>query len=74
MLINCISSDRKFNPPFLPVFKITVATHCWVMVGRFFLVQQTDDNNCYGDFPGGPVVKTLGFHCRGHEFDPWSGN
>ena len=23
------------------------------------------------DFPGGPVVKTLCFHCRG--FDPWSG-
>ena len=22
------------------------------------------------DFPGGPVVKTLHFHCRGHEFDP----
>ena len=26
------------------------------------------------DFPGGPVVKTLRFHCRGHGFDPWSGN
>ena len=25
------------------------------------------------DFPGGPVVKTLRFHCRGHGFDPWSG-
>lgn len=22
------------------------------------------------DFPGGPVVKTLRFHCRGHELDP----
>ena len=26
------------------------------------------------DFPGGPVVKTLHFHCRGYGFDPWSGN
>ena len=26
------------------------------------------------DFPGGPVAKTLGFHCRGPRFDPWSGN
>ena len=26
-----------------------------------------------GDFPGGPVVKTLYFHCRGHGFDPWWG-
>ena len=27
-----------------------------------------------GEFPGGPVVKTLCSHCRGHWFDPWSGN
>ena len=26
----------------------------------------------YRDFPGGPVVKTLCFQCRGHGFDPWS--
>ena len=26
------------------------------------------------DFPGGPVVKTLCFHCRGQGFDPWLGN
>ena len=26
------------------------------------------------DVPGGPVVKTPCFHCRGHGFDPWSGN
>ena len=25
-------------------------------------------------FPGGPVVKTPSFHCRGPGFDPWSGN
>ena len=25
-------------------------------------------------FPGGPVVKTLRFQCRGHRFDPWLGN
>ena len=24
------------------------------------------------DFPGGPVVKTLCFHCRGHGFNFWS--
>ena len=24
-------------------------------------------------FPGGPVVRTLRFHCRGHGFKPWSG-
>ena len=26
------------------------------------------------DFPGGPALKTLRFHGRGHGFDPWSGN
>ena len=25
----------------------------------------------FGDFPGGPAVKTLCFHCRGHGFHPW---
>ena len=26
------------------------------------------------DFPGGPVVKTLSFYCRGCRFDPCLGN
>lgn len=26
------------------------------------------------DFPGGPEVKTLCFHCRKHGFYPWLGN
>ena len=26
------------------------------------------------DFPGGLVVRTPRFHCRGRGFDPWSGN
>ena len=26
------------------------------------------------EFPGGPVVRTLRFHCRGPGFDPWSEN
>ena len=25
------------------------------------------------DLPGGPMIKTPRFHCRGHGFDPWSG-
>ena len=27
-----------------------------------------------GEFPGGPVIRTPHFHCRGHRFNPWSGN
>ena len=26
------------------------------------------------DFPGGPVVMTPCFHCRGRRFSPWSGD
>ena len=26
------------------------------------------------DFPGGPVIKSLHFQCRGGRFNPWSGN
>ena len=26
------------------------------------------------EFPGGPLVKTPCFHCRGCRFNPWSGN
>ena len=28
----------------------------------------------YWDFPGDQVVKILRIRCRGHRFDPWSGN
>ena len=30
--------------------------------------------NDKGDFPGGPVVKTQCFQCKGHGFSHWSGN
>ena len=30
-------------------------------------------NKGFGDFPGGPVVKTSFSQCRGHRCDPWSG-
>ena len=36
--------------------------------------QNTEEKkNVEEDFPGGPVVKTPSSHCRGHEFQPWSG-
>ena len=31
-------------------------------------------NDTSREFPGGSVVKSPCFHCREHEFDPWSGN
>ena len=32
------------------------------------------EENIMKEFPGGPVVKTWRFHCRGPGFDPWLGN
>ena len=37
-------------------------------------LQKRTDENHLGDFPGGPVVKTPHFHCRGHRFNPWWGD
>ena len=38
------------------------------------LCVDTQQETAIGDFPGGPVVKTPHFQCRGPGFDPWSGN
>ena len=47
-----------------------------------FALSQEDTVNFHGSdilrqgnqSPGGPVVRTLLFHCRGHGFDPWPRN
>ena len=45
---------------------------------RSFMVVKTygrkQNKKHQGDFPGGPVVKTLHSQCRGPGFNPWSGN
>ena len=38
---------------------------------RLYSVNKT---SAFGEFPGGPVVKTWPFHCEGPRFNPWSGN
>lgn len=38
------------------------------------LIWIPDPNLGSWDFPGHPVVSTLCFHCREHEFYPWLGN
>ena len=41
------------------------------------ILADTANNVCHGsirDFSGGPVVKTLCSQCRGHRFNPLSGN
>ena len=33
-----------------------------------------EQRGSWGEFPGGPVIRTLYSHCRGCGFNPWSGN
>ena len=35
--------------------------------------QPHSNKNRWWDFPAGPVVRTLRFHCRGPRFDLWLG-
>ena len=41
---------------------------------KVFATQGNIKNLGSRDFLGGPVVKNSSFHCRGHRFNPWSGN
>ena len=44
----------------------------WTRSGR--LKSSCLQETVAGDFPGGLIVKTPAFHCRGHRFDPWARN
>ena len=46
----------------------------WVAIPFSYIERDIKENHDDGDFPGGPVVKTLCFQCRGCRFDPRSGN
>ena len=51
---------------------VSLQKRLWTRSGRFksSCLQETMAR----DFPGGLIVKTPAFHCRGHRFDPWSRN
>ena len=36
-------------------------------------IAKTVDLKNSWEFPGGPVVRTLHFHCQGRRFNPWLG-
>ena len=49
--------------------------HLWWLKAWYFLIEETlEKKRKRGDFHGGPAVKTLPFHCKGHRFSPWSGD
>ena len=49
-----------------------LAAHPFLNLFPVKAVKMTFIENC-GDFPGSPVIKTLGFHYRGHRFHPGPG-
>jgi len=36
--------------------------------------KSSSSENSFGEFPGGPVVRTLSLYCQEHGFDLWVGN
>ena len=69
-----------WNLPLQPSGKVSDLILWWaqvlLLVGELFLMARgvVKKKNKPGDFPGGPVVKNLGFHGRGYRFDSWLGN
>ena len=47
---------------------IIISKGSFVIKSRFYKMFKCKE------FPGGSVVRILLFWCRGHRFDPWSGN
>ena len=82
LAFNIFHVGTFFFPPIFQDFICTWEDHIFVFIhaqtctlkarscrGRW----QKKRDVLWWAFPGGPVVKTLGFHCRGHRFDPSSG-
>ena len=63
-------------PCLLPKNKPSFGNHCSPVEAGFRLVRRLTalKDGQFLDFPRGPVVKTPSFQCRGHGFNPWSGN
>ena len=64
--------------PGIPCFLFDQREQAFLMYVNVFICFPSPDGTlgCSPprDFPGGPVVKTLCFECRGCGFNPWSGN
>ena len=43
------------------------------VAGEIAVQSRKNEKERVRDFPGGPVVRTLPFKCRGQGFNPWSG-
>ena len=75
---HCSSTDKCRHIPFPMLPFCELISYLLSLFSSFFLKKIKKKKKKKAilcrDFPGGPVVKTLFFHCRGRQFDPWSGN
>ena len=58
-------TDMLHNTPLLLFISLNQSPQC---------VSSPQNKNVSRDFPGGPVAGTPYSQCRGHGFNPWSGN
>ena len=65
-------SESQLCPVEYPLFSVLIMSEIVASAG---LQRAASILKMYSllDFPGGPEVKTLHFHCMGHRLDPWSG-
>ena len=77
LLVRNIGTKGKNLPSFWP---INIYIHTTLYFPHFAFILILHQVHCQAkiqaswDFPGGPVVKIMHFQCRGHRFNPWSGN
>ena len=66
-------NGRSYNILFIQYVTILDSEYMYPNSNTGTLVNDFPLKNIW-DFSGGEVIRTSWFHCRGHEFDPWSGN
>ena len=77
LLVRNIGTKGKNLPSLWP---INIYIHTTLYFPHFAFILILHQVHCQAktqaswDFPGGPVVKIMHFQCRGHRFNPWSGN
>ena len=68
-------SSTAYQPCDLPCTRYPLGANCLPVCKMGLIVVVTAQKNVskisqHRDFPGGPVVQTLHFHCREHRLDP----
>ena len=68
----CLSSDVCWS--YMCVHLVTFVICAFLCIYAVFCFNNFIKDFIWGQFPGGPVIKTQGFHCPEPGFNLWSGN